>query len=188
MPVAIRVARPGDYARVGELTLAAYRGLEVDHLWGGYDDEILDTQQRADAAEVLVAEVDGRVVGSVTYVADSASPWSEWTHPGEAQFRLLAVDPAARRSGAGRALIEACIDRARASGQSLVIHTTPWMPNARRLYDQLGFVRWPERDVAYDEWREEQDAGIDLPAAWVGQPFLAYRWEAVAGRRSEREK
>jgi GNAT superfamily N-acetyltransferase len=176
MPVVVRVAQPEDYERVGELTLAAYRGLEVDHLWGGYDDDILDTKARADAADVFVAELDGRVVGSVTYVPDADSAWSEWTEPGEAQFRLLAVDPAARRSGAGRALIEACIERARAAGQSLMIHTTPWMPNARRLYDQLGFVRCPERDVAYDEWRSEQEAGIDLPQAWVGQPFLAYRW------------
>jgi hypothetical protein len=48
------------------------------------------------------------------------------------------------------------------------------MPDARRLYDRLGFVRCPERDVAYDDWREDQDAGIDLPSAWVDQPFLAY--------------
>jgi GNAT superfamily N-acetyltransferase len=174
MPVVVRVAQPEDYDRVGELTLSAYRGLEVDHLWGGYDDEILDTRARAEAANVLVVEVDGRVVGSVTYVADSGSPWSEWTEPGEAQFRLLAVDPDARGSGAGRALIEACIERARAARQPLVIHTTPWMPDARRLYDRLGFVRCRERDVAYDDWREEQDAGIDLPSAWVDQPFLAY--------------
>ena len=173
--VVVRVARQDDYARVGELTVAAYQALEVDHLWGGYDDEILDTTSRADAAVVLVAELDGRVVGSVTFVADSGSVWSEWTEPGEAQFRLLAVDPAARGSGAGRALIEACIERARAARQPLVIHTTPWMPDARRLYDRLGFARWPERDVPFEEWRGEQDDDLELPPQWVGQPFLAYR-------------
>ena len=41
--ITVRLARPDEYARVGALTLAAYAALPVDHLWGGYDEEILDT-------------------------------------------------------------------------------------------------------------------------------------------------
>jgi ribosomal protein S18 acetylase RimI-like enzyme len=177
MDVTIRRARPDEYARVGALTVAAYRTLAVDHLWGGYDIEILDVASRAERAEVLVAVVDSDVAGAVTYVSDDSSPWLEWTRPGEAQFRLLAVDPGVRGRGIGEALAGACIDRARGQGRSLVIHTTRWMPAAQRLYVRLGFVRREDRDVPYDEWYEP---GTELPPEWVGEPFLAYLWSTGA--------
>jgi len=172
--VTVRLADPSEYRRVGILTIDAYRALPVDHLWGGYDDEILDTAARAKHADVLVAVVDEVVVGSVTYVSDPASPWREWTEPGEVQFRLLAVAPAARGSGAGGALVRACLARAHAAQRTIVIHTTPWMDVARGMYERLGFVRRPDRDVHYDVWN---DPPVDeLPPEWVGQAFLGYSW------------
>ena len=176
MRVFVRVAKSDEYERIGALTVTAYEGLAVDHLFGGYDDRIRDTETRARGAEVLVAVVDDRVVGSVTYVADSSSEWSEWTEPGEAQFRLLAVDPAAHGLGAGVALVRACTERAAAAGHSLMIHTTPWMETAQRIYTRFGFVRRPDRDVPYEEWNENQYT--DLPEEWTGQSFLAYGWSS----------
>lgn len=172
MSVVVRAATPDEYDIVGKLTVDAYRTIPVDHLWGGYAEDILDTATRAQHGEVLVAVVDGTIVGSVTYVADPESDWSEWTEPGEAQFRLLAVSADARNSGAGRALIEACIERARTTGQTIMIHTTPWMDVARGMYERMGFVRRPDRDVPYEDWG---GPGVDdLPPEWVGQPFLAF--------------
>jgi ribosomal protein S18 acetylase RimI-like enzyme len=168
----IREANPDDYERVGELTVNAYELLDVDHLWGGYEHAILDTATRAKGADILVAARAGHVVGAVTYVGDSDSEWSEWTEPGEAQFRLLAVDPAARGQGVGEALVRTCIERARADGQPLIIHTTPWMPVARRMYERLGFRRRPDRDVPYAMWNDPPVDG--LPEEWIGQSFLAY--------------
>ena len=55
-----------------------------------------------------------------------------------------------------------------------MIHTTPWMETAQRIYTRFGFVRRPDRDVPYDEWNEEEYD--DLPAEWTGQAFLAYGW------------
>ncbi len=46
-PLLIRPAQPAEYGRVGELTIAAYAALPVDHLWGGYADEIRDVAARA---------------------------------------------------------------------------------------------------------------------------------------------
>jgi ribosomal protein S18 acetylase RimI-like enzyme len=172
--IEIRRARPEEFERVGRLTVEAYRLLEVDHLWGGYEAEILETATRAKDAEILVAVTAGRVVGAVTFVPSSDSVWSEWTEPGEGQFRLLAVDAGARSQGVGEALVRACLERAAAEGQTLCIHTTRWMPVARRMYERLGFVRAPGRDVTYAEWNDPPVA--DLPAEWVGEPFLAYRW------------
>jgi ribosomal protein S18 acetylase RimI-like enzyme len=168
--VEIRAARPDEYDRVGELTIAAYRALPVDHLWGGYDAEILDTAGRAKGADILVATLDGAVVGAVTYVGDSSSAWSEWTQPGEAQFRLLAVDVDARGRGIGEALVRECLDRA--AGRPVLIHTTRWMEAARRMYERLGFERRPDRDVTYEVWN--YPAYPDLPEEWIGQSFLAY--------------
>jgi ribosomal protein S18 acetylase RimI-like enzyme len=174
--IVVRTATPDEFARVGELTVAAYRALAVDHLFGGYDDRILDTETRAREADVLVAVLDGRVVGSVTYAGDTSSEWSEWTEPGEVQFRLLAVDPATRGEGAGGALVRECMRRAEAAGSTIMIHTTPWMQIAAGMYERFGFVRRPDRDVPYEGWKEDD---FDLPEAWTGQAFLAYSWRAT---------
>ncbi len=147
MALEIRPVGPGEHARVGDLTVAAYAALPVDHLWDGYDDEIRAVSERIETAEVLVAVLDGVVVGAVTYVSDPSSPWIEWNEHGEAQIRLLGVDPAAQGHGVGAALVTACIERAREQGRTLLLHTTNHMPAAQRLYPRLGFTRRPERDV-----------------------------------------
>jgi ribosomal protein S18 acetylase RimI-like enzyme len=173
--ITVRLAQPSEYERVGALTIAAYEALAVDHLFGGYDEKILDTASRAKSSGVLVAVIDDRVVGSVTYVDDPTSEWNEWTEPGEAQFRLLAVAPEAHGRGAGLALVRECMARAEATNQPILIHTTPWMQTAQRMYDRLGFVRRPDRDAPYEVWNEDDYA--DLPAEWIGQAFLAFSWK-----------
>jgi GNAT superfamily N-acetyltransferase len=181
--VTVRVARPDEYERVGALTHAAYAAIPVDHLWGGYDTEILDTATRAEHGDILVAVINNdSLLGAVMYVDDPASEWLEWTEPGESQFRLLAVDPTARQHGAGTALVQACMDRARRADHSLLIHTTPWMVAAHRIYERFGFVRRPDRDVTYESWSANRE--LELPEEWIGEPFLAYSWSAPPGSRS----
>jgi ribosomal protein S18 acetylase RimI-like enzyme len=164
----IRLASPSEHVRIGALTVAAYEALAVDHLWGGYDDDIRDVATRAKHADVLVAVDDGDVVGSVTFVQEPG-PWLEWTEPGEVQFRLLAVDVAAQGRGVGEALARACIERA--AGRRICIHTTEWMPAARRLYERLGFARRADRDVPFERWSADARGFGD---EWIGKPFLAY--------------
>ena len=151
----IRDVRPHEHERVGELTVAAYAALPVDHLWGGYDDEIRKVAERLERADVLVAVENGEIVGAVTYTSDPESPWLEWNEPGEAQIRLLAVDTVVQGRGIGEALVLACIARAREQGMAILLHTTNHMPAAQRLYPRLGFVRRPERDV--HEFEVEHD-------------------------------
>ena len=170
--IVVRDALPREYERVGALTIAAYRALPVDHLWGGYDADILDVATRAKVAHVLVAVEGDEVLGAVTYVDDTSSPWSEWTQPGEVQFRLLAVDPAARGRGAGESLVRACLELA--GKRPVVIHTTRWMEPAIRLYTRLGFQRRADRDVPPEVWNSPPVVG--LPSEWIGEPFLAYAW------------
>lgn len=158
----IRPARPEEYGSVGDLTIAAYRTLPVDHLWGGYDEEIRSVDQRAKQATILVAaeEGSGQILGAVTYVNDPSSPWHEWAAPDEAQVRLLAVAPDARGRGIAEALMRECMGRTTAAGMRLVLHTTPHMAAAQRLYARLGFRRAAERDV--HDFEE--------------MPFWAYEW------------
>jgi ribosomal protein S18 acetylase RimI-like enzyme len=175
MAVTIRTARPTEYAAVGDLTVAAYQALPVDHLWGGYEADIRDVAGRAKATDLLVAVEGDRLLGSVTLVTEPGSPWLEWTAPGEVQFRLLAVDATARGRGVGTALVRECL--ARAGTRPVLIHTTKWMTAARSLYPTLGFERRPDRDVAYEEWNEAGYA--DLPPEWIGVKFLAYERPAT---------
>jgi ribosomal protein S18 acetylase RimI-like enzyme len=61
---------------------------------------------------------------------------------------MLAVAPSAQGRGVGRALSVECIDRARARrARRVALHSTPWMQTAHRLYESLGFVRAPDRDL-----------------------------------------
>ncbi len=53
-----------------------------------------------------------------------------------------------------------------------MIHTTPWMETAQRLYLGEGFGPRPTRDVPYEAWSSGRD--LTLPPEWIGQAFLTY--------------
>jgi GNAT superfamily N-acetyltransferase len=148
--VRVRPMRPQDAAEVGRLTLASYD--TYGFIGGAYREELGDPLQRlGGAAAVLVAELDGRVVGTVTYVLPGDAQWEGRSEPeGDCGFRVLAVDPSAEGNGVGRHLVEHCLERARADGRHrLVITTMEWMTRAHVLYDRLGFVRRPDLDVRF---------------------------------------
>lgn len=168
----IRPVTPAEHEEAGQLIVAAYLALPGGHMSSEYASELASVKRRASEAEVLVATGDEQIVGCVTYVPDFRSPWAELLEPGEAGVRMLAVLPSAQGRGIGRALVDACTGRAREEARSaLLLHTTPWMEAAQRLYERAGFERFPERD-----W-------TPVP----GVPLLAYRLElsgsAAAGSR-----
>ncbi|MGH8840005.1 MAG: GNAT family N-acetyltransferase [Jiangellaceae bacterium] len=144
----VRAARSDELAEAGAVTLAAYRA--VGMAVGGYADELGDTASRAAAAELLVAvestRSDHRVLGTVTF-CPADSRYRELARADEAEFRMLAVRPDAQGRGIGRALAEACVDRARAQGfRALVLSTPAGAAVPHRLYESMGFVREPARD------------------------------------------
>jgi GNAT superfamily N-acetyltransferase len=73
------------------------------------------------------------------------------------------VHPDARGSGAGRRLVEHCLQRAREVGApALGIHTIELLDDAVRLYERVGFVRCPEFDMPAADVFPSQDADDSL--------------------------
>jgi ribosomal protein S18 acetylase RimI-like enzyme len=149
--ITIRPVEPNEYEAVGELVVAAYRTVPDADANASYEPALRDVARRAQTATVLVAELDGRVVGTATYV-NGPSPDEEIQDPDAASIRMVGVVPEARRRGVARALIEACIAEARARGRARIrLATRTTMPEAQRLYEGLGFGREPG-----DDWRPNE--------------------------------
>lgn len=101
----------------------------------------------AEDGKLLVAEdADGQVAGAVAYLTHGSS-LAEIAGQGEAELRLLAVRPASRTHGVGKALVKECLVLAKGLAHAtVVLSTQPSMVAAQHLYKHLGFVRSPDRD------------------------------------------
>ena len=144
--IEVRAARPEELAEVGAITVEAYTA--DGHLRGDedYAAQLADAHRRAELAQLLVAVLDGEVVGTVT-VGAAGTPFAEVAQPGELEFRMLAVSTAGRGCGAGEALVRAVLVQAVDGGcTAVVISTMDSMAAAHRLYARLGFTPAPERD------------------------------------------
>jgi predicted adenylyl cyclase CyaB len=147
----IRDARPADRDAIREVTLAAYQeyAARMPGFWEGYRQNIVESVGDVGAAEQLVAERHGTVVGTVLLYPPRRMklPRGEWLEMPWPEVRLLAVVPDARGGGIGGALMQECMRRVRrAGGRVLSLHTTDLMETARRMYERMGFVRAPELD------------------------------------------
>jgi GNAT superfamily N-acetyltransferase len=149
MTVTVRPVHTGELAAVGDLTVDAYTadGYLVED--DSYVTALRDVATRAREAEVYVAELadpPGSLAGTVTFCPEG-SPWCEVAGAGEGEFRMLAVDPAARRRGVAAALVGLCVERSRELGYAaLVLSSLAMQRPAHRLYERLGFRRTPELD------------------------------------------
>ncbi|MFV2172805.1 GNAT family N-acetyltransferase [Actinomadura sp. LOL_016] len=144
--VIVRTARPDEYDLIGALTVEVYVHSGLVSPESSYVATLADAADRAAKTELLVAGVGGEIVGAVAY-CPPGSPYAELAAPDEAEFRMLAVLAKARGAGAGRALVAACVDRARGTGlRGVRLSTQPNMGDAHRLYERMGFARTPDRD------------------------------------------
>lgn len=148
MSIAVRPITEADYEAVARITADAYLGAGYfDSAEYPYMQKIMRVGERAAVAPMIVAERDGVVLGSAT-LAVHGDEWADIALENELEFRLLVVDPAVQRSGAGRAMVAYILDRARRTeGIAAVSLTTGdnWH-TAHALYRKLGFTRAPERD------------------------------------------
>jgi ribosomal protein S18 acetylase RimI-like enzyme len=145
--VTVRPAAPADYPAIARLTVAAYEADgQIQGEAVGYADTLADVAGRAGAGDLLVADDGAAVVGAVLFVRPG-SRYAGLSRPGEAEFRMLAVDPAAQGRGIGRTLVGECVARARAAGCSAIaIGVRDFSMPAQKLYGSLGFARTPALD------------------------------------------
>jgi predicted N-acetyltransferase YhbS len=172
----VREAKDADVAAVDAVLRAAnaqFAHILPPALYRAYLANVLDIRGRLDESRLLVAEHEGRIVGTITLYPDaSREGWgwpSHWTG-----IRAVAVAPSARGLGIGRALAVTCIERSRALGALAVcLHTASFMGAAVAMYERLGFRRLPEFD---------HDVGSMFAAGTVEPPIVAraYRLDLVA--------
>ena len=152
MGMIIRLAHTSDASVIGELTERAYRVDGFLNVEGGehYAIQLRDASHRIENALVLVAELDGQIVATVT-LAVYGNPIAQMAGPGELEVRMLAVAPETRRRGIAEQLMNAAKMHAQSQGlHSIVLSNEAPMDGAHKLYEKLHYIRLYERDWSVD--------------------------------------
>ena len=165
--IRVRPARAEDDAAVGELLVEAFV-----HTYARKMPEVVVTEERkaqlrAVAAKrvvacVLVAELDGRLAGTVAVWAPGAEGSEAW-RPRAADLRHLAVSLQHRQLGVSARLLDAAEAQAWAWGADAVcLHVRRGAHGVRRLYVERGYVPEPAGDLELPE--------VSLEALVLGRP------------------
>lgn len=138
----IREFLPSDTLQVNALALQAFEQFkDAYHDWQGFRAKIGNMSALADVGEVIVAEVEGQIVGAVAYVGPGV-PKAKFFRPEWPIMRMLVVAPDTRGCGIGRALAQECLHRAKRDGASVfALHTSELMQVALPMYQRMGF-KW----------------------------------------------
>ena len=135
MPLEIRPARDEDAAPLRALDGRSWS--VIADVAPPADAEVPFFGPGRQASDVLVAEVDRSLIGWVKL--SPPTPLDSNAHVQQVQG--LAVDPANRGRGTGRALIEAALDLARRRGaRKVTLRVLSTNEPAQRLYRSAGFV------------------------------------------------
>ncbi|TWT14620.1 GNAT family N-acetyltransferase [Planomicrobium sp. CPCC 101079] len=165
----IRKAYSSEYEKIRIQRLASYeqyKNLIPSGHWEILKGTLSKESDKRQGVNLFVAEIDGQIAGSVALFPSKATAY-EWDtevleYP---EIRMLAVDARFRGSGAGKALVRHCIEVSRGLGEKRIgLHTGNFMESAMKLYENLGFERFPELDF------EPLDDGIIVLAYQLGIP------------------
>ncbi len=170
--LAPRLARPAEHERIGRLTVAAYLATgALTSPADPYASTLADAATRAAKAELYVVTDDHGTVMATMTLAEAGRPFADVAQPGELELRMLAVDPTAQGQGIGSLLVAFAAEQARARGlRALAISVIERNLSALRLYDRLGFVRRPDRDIVPRPGVHLLALTLDLAAGDSGTP------------------
>lgn len=151
MTIHVREARNEELPLIRKQRVEAYRdhtGSISDEHWQALKKAISSEADKQPGVELLVAEIDSEIVGSVALFPAKTDAYEgfvdELDYP---ELRVLAVSSKSRGLGVGSALIEACVQRAKNNGYDAIgLHTGDFMDSAIALYSRHGFERLPEHD------------------------------------------
>jgi len=143
----IRPATPTDATAIGKLGALLVRThhdfdpkrfmaatSRTENAYGSY----LGTQLDEANIVILVAEQDGKVLG-YTYAGVEGNDYMALRGPAGVLYDIV-VDPAHRRQGVGRLLLDATLDALKARGAPrVVLSTAERNAPAQRLFDRAGF-------------------------------------------------
>jgi GNAT superfamily N-acetyltransferase len=136
-------------ADVGEAAAVARLIAEFGDWWGKNpvaEDEVLASVERIMAGgdgEYLLGALDDR--DGATGVCQLRYRWSVWKSAEDCWLEDLYVQERARRSGLGRALVEAALHRARERGcRRIELDVNEDNAAARALYEACGFLSEPK--------------------------------------------
>ncbi len=150
-PASVRPFRESDLPKLQQIRRAAFAPVFASfreilgetiygHALADADAEqavlLADLCEAANPAIMLVAEIDGEIVGFVSYTIREGRPFGE--------IGLNAVDPAVAGRGIGTWLYRATLGRMKEAGVKVVEVGTGGDPShapARRAYEKAGFTR-----------------------------------------------
>ena len=141
---------PGDGAQVDALGVAAFEQYQARYSdWPALRARIATLSSLAEHGEIIVAEMNKRIVGSVAYLGPG-KPKSPFYLPQWAVMRMLVVAPHAQGHGIGRMLAHECIRRAeRDEAQVFALHTSDMMTVALPMYQRMGFAWHAEAPTTF---------------------------------------
>lgn len=148
----IREAGPEDDEAIGTLLIDAFTTAYARKIPEVVYGEARRAELRAVAekrrrATVWVAELKGRVVGTVALFAPGAEGSEAWI-PNAADLRHLATDPSLHGQGLSVPLLEAAEQRAADwNVDAICLHVRRAATGVARMYQRRGFVRAPEGDL-----------------------------------------
>ncbi|GIO14598.1 N-acetyltransferase [Cohnella xylanilytica] len=147
--VLVRDMAEADREEVRSLLVRAYEeySARMPDRWEAYKESIEASVDAEGPKARLVAELDGRIVGSAQLFLGSESAYGRPELDIRTPIlRLLAVSPSHRGRGIATEIIRESARRALSWGaDTLHLHTSDLMASAVRLYERLGFER------AYDK-------------------------------------
>jgi len=150
MTIEIRTAVPGDATAIEEMLVEAARWVDALGVVMWEQGELDRRQIEADvsAGQFLIATVDGEVAGAIRFQLEDRLFWPDIEQDDSAFVHRLVVRRRFKAQRVSQALLEAAVERARASGKRyLRLDCDASRTKLRALYEAYGFVFHSYRQV-----------------------------------------